>query len=94
MISIKKIATTIALMLALTGYANAQGAVEAGGPGAVSSSRGAVNSVPSALNRVPSAAAAAPSAVDAAPSAVEIAAGRGSTPRLNAGSLGDRRHSR
>jgi hypothetical protein len=87
MIFIKKLATTTAVTLALSGYASAQGTLDAASTGgAVGASRSVVNSVPSVLNRVPSA-VNAPSAVDAASSAVETAAGRRS--RLNAGSTAD-----
>ena len=65
--SVKTITTTTALVLALSGYAFAQGT------GVVVSSGGVVDTVPSAVNRVPSAVNRAPSAVEAAPSAVESA---------------------
>ncbi len=64
--SVKTIATTTAVVLALSGYALAQGTLRDGG--AVDSSRGAVNSAPSAVNRAPSAVNRAPSAVNSAPS--------------------------
>jgi hypothetical protein len=70
--STKTITTTVAFVLALSGYALAQDTLSTSGTGgAVDSSRGAVGSVPSAANRAPSAVNSAPSAVDRAPSAVD-----------------------
>jgi hypothetical protein len=93
MISVKKIATTAAFILALSGYALAQASLDARGTGgAVDSSKGAVNSAPSAVNRAPSAVNAAPSAVDAASSAVESSTSNDASSRsLNARSIGDDR---
>ena len=94
MSSVRKIATTAAFVLALSGHALAQASLDARGTGgAVDSSKGAVNSAPSAVNRAPSAVNAAPSAVEAAPSAVESSttSNDASSRSLNARSIGDDR---
>jgi hypothetical protein len=70
--SVKTITTTAAFMLALSGYALAQGSpTDSRKGGAVDSTKSAVESAPSAVDRAPSAVTRAPGAVESAPSAVE-----------------------
>ena len=70
--SVKTITTTAAFMLALSGYALAQGSpTDSGSRGAVDSTRSAVKTAPSAVDRAPSAVTRAPSALDSVPSAVD-----------------------
>jgi len=90
MICVKKVATTTAFVLVLSGYVLAQGSVDVPSTGgAVNASKGAVDAAPSAVNRAPSAVNRAPSAVEAAPSAVESSGGRDTPSNLKARSTQD-----